>query len=463
MYFDKKSQFDWAFGLGCCDALSLLLSLGLVRWLQAASFLPGMALGPRASLLFVLVAAWMLRNSNLYTWQAFTRKRATLLGLCRALVLAAAAVAGIRLFFFRGHDREAALTLEWLALFSLAILGGVRWLYRQLTTRCLRLVAMQRVAFAGWSPHLRKVIEAYRGEMGSFHVLLGFFRGRDAAAHDEAVAAGYACLGTLELVETMIEREKVTLMLIDKQGLKTEDVMQIVEICSRHFVNVRIIPQGYAVLATKFTVRAVAGVPVINIRGLAFEHLQNRLLKRLVDLVGAVVGLLLFAPVIAVAGLLIYRESPGPIFYRQVRLGLREEPFRIVKLRSMRLDAEQSSGATWAVEGDPRRLRIGAFLRRTNLDEVPQFWTILMGEMSLVGPRPERPEFTSHFRENVPHYNLRHICRPGLTGWAAVNGFRGNTSLPERLRYDIYYIENWSLLFDFKILFLTLFRLKNAY
>ncbi|SDU00787.1 exopolysaccharide biosynthesis polyprenyl glycosylphosphotransferase [Verrucomicrobium sp. GAS474] len=463
MYFGKKNKFDWAFGLGCCDAFSLIVSLGLVHVLQREQLLSGEPLSFRASILFGIVSAWMLRSTPLYTWDAFTGRKGALFGLGRAFILAAATVAGIRLFFFRGADREVALTLEWLILFSSAVLGILRQVFRWVVMDVMKLIVVERIAFAGWSPSLKKVVEAYRDEMGTFHILVGFFAGKDPAIQAEAAAAGYRCLGTIEMVETMIEKEEITLIIIDERGLEAGDAGRIVEICSRHLVNFKIIPSGFDVLSTKATVRVVAGVPVVGIHGLNFDHYHNRIFKRAVDIVGALVGLILFAPVIAVAGFLIYRESPGPIFYRQVRLGLKEKPFRIIKLRSMRLDAESASGAKWAVENDPRRLKIGTFLRKSNLDEVPQFWNVLKGEMSLVGPRPERPEFTANFRETIPHYNLRHTCRPGLTGWAAVNGLRGNTSLEDRLTYDIYYLENWSLMRDFKIILMTLFPPKNAY
>ena len=465
MYFGKKNKFDWAFGLGVCDTVSLILSLSLVHLLQATQVLPGESLSFRASVLFGIVAVWMLRNrkTDLYSWEAFTGKRGALVALGRTLLIAAATVAGVRLFFFRGANREVAVTLEWLGLFSLVILGGVRQLFRWVVMDRLRLIVVERIAFAGWSNNLRKVVEAYRDEMGSFHVLVGFFCGKDLAIRQEGIDAGYRCLGNLDMIETMIEKEEVSLLIIDEHGLESGDANRIVEVCSRHLVNFKIIPSGFEVLSKKVTVRIVAGVPVVGVHGLDFDHYQNRIMKRAVDIVGALVGLTLAAPAIAVAGFLIYKESPGPIFYRQTRLGLKEKSFKIIKLRSMKLDAEKSSGAKWAVENDPRRLKIGTFLRKSNLDEVPQFWNVLKGEMSLVGPRPERPEFTSNFRETIPHYNLRHTCRPGLTGWAAVNGLRGDTSLEDRLTYDIDYLENWSLYLDFKIIVMTLFPPKNAY
>jgi exopolysaccharide biosynthesis polyprenyl glycosylphosphotransferase len=204
-------------------------------------------------------------------------------------------------------------------------------------------------------------------------------------------------------------------------------------------------------------------VPLLGVNRLPLDHPTNQALKRIIDILGSVVGLVLFAPVIVVLACLVYRESPGPVFYRQRRLGRDGHPFEILKIRSMRLDAETESGAAWTTQDDRRRLRIGAFLRSSNLDELPQLWNVLKGEMSLVGPRPERPEFIADFKEEIPHYNARHSVKPGMTGWAQIHGFRGDTDLNERIRCDLYYLENWTLLLDVYIMVVTPFRIKNAY
>jgi exopolysaccharide biosynthesis polyprenyl glycosylphosphotransferase len=182
----------------------------------------------------------------------------------------------------------------------------------------------------------------------------------------------------------------------------------------------------------------------------------------MLDIAGALVGLLLAAPLMSVAALLIVRESPGPVFYIQERCGRRGRRFRLVKLRTMHPDAEAGRGPGWTVAGDPRRTRVGTWLRRYNIDELPQFWNVLRGDMSLVGPRPERPFFVEQFAPGIAHYMWRHVSKPGLTGWAQVNGLRGDTSIAERVKYDLFYLEHWSLAFDFKILLRTLLAFKNA-
>ena len=217
------------------------------------------------------------------------------------------------------------------------------------------------------------------------------------------------------------------------------------------------------IFVSNLRMQTVSGVPLLGVEQIPLHAIPNRMLKRAVDILGAVVGLALSAPVIAVLAILIRREGAGPIFYKQIRTGRLGENFTIYKLRSMKVGAESETGPQWAVANDPRRSKIGAFMREWNLDEVPQFWNVLIGDMSLVGPRPERPELIKQFELEIPHYNPRHEVRPGITGWAQVNGLRGNTSLSECIRYDLYYIENWSLWLDIQILLLTFVKKKNAY
>ncbi|MEO8327516.1 MAG: exopolysaccharide biosynthesis polyprenyl glycosylphosphotransferase, partial [Nitrospirota bacterium] len=184
----------------------------------------------------------------------------------------------------------------------------------------------------------------------------------------------------------------------------------------------------------------------------------NLFLKRMVDVCGAVVALVVASPIALMIAVLIKLTSSGPVFYRQIRVGLDGKSFNIIKIRTMRMDAEEKTGPVWTKAHDPRRTLIGTFLRRTSLDELPQFWNVLKGEMSIVGPRPERPEFIEKFRAQIPQYNLRHKMKAGITGWAQINGLRGNTSWEKRLAYDMYYIEHWSLWLDVKIMILTLWK-----
>ena len=201
----------------------------------------------------------------------------------------------------------------------------------------------------------------------------------------------------------------------------------------------------------------IEGVPIISIHESPLSGF-NLIFKRLIDLLGSSLLLLFFSPVMGVLALLVKISSRGPVFYRQERMGLDGRAFTVYKFRSMYQDAEDTTGPVWAREDDPRATPLGRWLRKLDLDELPQFWNVLKGEMSIVGPRPERPFFVQQFKHRIPQYMLRHKVKAGITGWAQVNGWRGNTSLEKRIEYDLYYIENWSVTLDLKIMWLTLVR-----
>ena len=230
-------------------------------------------------------------------------------------------------------------------------------------------------------------------------------------------------------------------------------------------VEVKALPAICEFISLRAEVEMFEGLPIITLQGSPL-HGWNLVIKRVMDIVGATAALVLFAPVLMVVGGLVKMTSSGPVFFRQLRMGLDGQAFEMLKFRSMRADAESETGPVWTRPNDDRRTPIGAFLRRTSLDELPQFWNVLKGEMSIVGPRPERPEFIARFRETLPQYMLRHKMKAGITGWAQVNGWRGNTSLEKRIEYDLYYIEHWSVWFDLKIMMLTVWRgfiHKHAY
>ena len=208
------------------------------------------------------------------------------------------------------------------------------------------------------------------------------------------------------------------------------------------------------------------GLPVINIRNVPLTDPVKATAKRAVDICGALVGIILFSPIMLVVAILIKLTSPGPIIFKQERVGLHNRPFMMYKFRSMVQQTEADEKKGWTVPGDPRVTRVGRFIRKTSIDEFPQFFNVLAGQMSLIGPRPERTQFVEMFKEEIPRYMIKHQVRPGMTGWAQVNGLRGDTSIYERVKYDIWYIENWTMSLDVKILFLTIFKgfvNKNAY
>jgi exopolysaccharide biosynthesis polyprenyl glycosylphosphotransferase len=311
----------------------------------------------------------------------------------------------------------------------------------------------------GWNKEASQMVNAIREDRNHPYEIVGVITTKPDI---DGESFGCPTLGPLSEGEPIMRREHVDIAIIADFDLSTEELLKTSDLCERLYVQFKIMPSFFRIFVSSLRMQTISGVPVLGVESLAITSALNSALKRTVDIIGAIVGLLLTGPMMLILAWIIKRESPGPVIYKQVRTGRYGRPFTIYKLRSMRLDAE-TSGAQWAVSGDPRRLKIGAFMRETNLDELPQFWNVLIGDMSLVGPRPERPELIKKFEMEIPHYNPRHEVRPGITGWAQVNGLRGNTSLVDRIKYDLYYIENWSAWFDFQILLLTFRRNKNAY
>lgn len=241
---------------------------------------------------------------------------------------------------------------------------------------------------------------------------------------------------------------------------------KIVNMCEKSGVHTKFIPDYNNIIPTKPYTEDIQGLPVINIRHVPLNSLLNRFMKRSMDIFGAIVAILLFSPVMLVVSIVIKITDPGPLIFKQERIGLKNKPFNMYKFRSMIVQKETDEKKGWTTKDDPRVTPIGKFIRKTSIDELPQLFNILIGDMSLVGPRPERTQFVEQFKEEIPRYMIKHQVRPGLTGWAQVNGFRGDTSIRKRIEYDLYYIENWTLGFDIKIILLTFlkgFINKNAY
>lgn len=241
---------------------------------------------------------------------------------------------------------------------------------------------------------------------------------------------------------------------------------EIAALCEKSGVHTKFIPDYHNIIPTKPYTEDLLGLPVVNIRYVPLSNTFNAMVKRLMDVVGSLCCIILFSPIMLAACLGIKLTSPGPLIYRQVRVGLHNRSFEMYKFRSMEVQPETEEKKAWTVKNDPRVTGIGKFMRKTSIDELPQLFNVLKGDMSLVGPRPERPFFVEKFREEIPRYMVKHQVRPGMTGWAQVNGYRGDTSIRKRIDCDLYYIENWTLGLDIKILFLTVFRgfvNKNAY
>ncbi|MCB0243556.1 MAG: undecaprenyl-phosphate glucose phosphotransferase, partial [Anaerolineae bacterium] len=268
---------------------------------------------------------------------------------------------------------------------------------------------------------------------------------------------GYPVLGAMKDIPRVIESRHVQEVIICLPEATHRELVQITAQCERERVTIRIYPDVFQIMAREVGISDLAGLPLLTMRDVALRgwHLA---LKRTVDVIGSALGLVFLSPLMMLTAVAIKLESPGPVFYLQERMGLDARPFMMYKFRSMRTDAEQK-GPGWTTADDPRRTRIGAFLRRASVDELPQLINVLLGDMSLVGPRPERPVYVDQFRQSIPRYMDRHREKAGLTGWAQVNGLRGDTSIAERTKYDLWYIENWSLSLDLRILLRTVLRI----
>ena len=322
---------------------------------------------------------------------------------------------------------------------------------------------LKHILLVGYSRAAEEYIKRIKDNPSWGYVVCGILDDHIPAGTEYRGVKVLGSTGNLEIIlpENKMDEIAITLALADYDILE-----KIVDICEKFGVHTKFIPDYNSVIPTKPYTEDLMGLPVINIRHVPLTNTGNILIKRVVDIFGALVGIILTSPIMLVCAALIKFTSPGPVIFMQKRIGLHNKPFNIYKFRSMRVQTEETEKKGWTTKDDPRVTGVGRFMRRTSIDELPQLFNILRGDMSLVGPRPERPQFVEKFMEEIPRYMVKHQVRPGLTGWAQVNGLRGDTSIKKRIEYDIYYIENWSLSFDFRIILMTFFTgfvNKNAY
>jgi exopolysaccharide biosynthesis polyprenyl glycosylphosphotransferase len=335
--------------------------------------------------------------------------------------------------------------------------------YALLVSSKLRNRIQQRVALLGWTTEAQALVVDIQQTAAHPFRLVGMIELPAREQSRPPFSSALPRLGGLAELPALLERHEIDVLIAVRLDLPRADLARLVELCERSYVELKIIPSVFQIFVSGLRLQTFGRVPVLGIEDLAINKLFNRALKRGTDLIGSVLGLALSAPVVALFAVLIKRESPaGPIFFRQSRVGAGHRAFTLYKLRSMAPDASGRDDDQVSTQaGDPRLLRIGGFMRRWNLDELPQFWNVLRGEMSLIGPRPERPHHVDQLAGAIPHYLPRHLVRPGMTGWAQVNGLRGGSSFERRIQHDIYYIENWSPWLDLQILLLTLVRWRD--
>ncbi len=322
---------------------------------------------------------------------------------------------------------------------------------------------LKHVLLVGYSRAAEQYIDRIKANPQWGYMVRGIL---DDEAERGTIYKGVKVIGTIEnlpiiLPENKLDEIAITLGL-DKYG-KLE---QIVNMCEKSGVHTKFIPDYNNIIPTRPYTEDLLGLPVINIRNVPLTNFFNSTLKRCIDIAGSIAAIVIFSPIMLITAVLIKCTSEGPVLFTQDRVGLHNKQFKMYKFRSMEVQQPKEERGAWTVQDDPRVTPIGKIIRRTSIDELPQLFNILKGDMSLVGPRPERPFFVEKFKEQIPRYMVKHQVRPGMTGWAQINGYRGNTSIKKRIEYDLYYIENWTLAFDIKILFLTIFKgfiNKNAY
>ncbi|QGQ98465.1 undecaprenyl-phosphate glucose phosphotransferase [Paenibacillus psychroresistens] len=284
--------------------------------------------------------------------------------------------------------------------------------------------------------------------------------------HDSVNREYKPILGMIDNLENILESVIVDEVIIALPLAAHDKYGKIINVCEKAGIRTMIIPDFYDILPARPYFDHFAGIPLINVRDIPLDDMGNRLAKRAFDIVFSLFALIVTSPVLAVVAVAIKLTSPGPVIFKQERVGLNRRMFSMYKFRSMRQASLKTADTGWTTENDVRKTKIGAFIRKTSLDELPQFFNVLFGHMSVVGPRPERPFFVDQFKEEIPKYMVKHHIRPGITGWAQSNGLRGDTSIEERISLDIFYIENWTFLFDIKIIWLTIYKgfvNKNAY
>ncbi len=277
---------------------------------------------------------------------------------------------------------------------------------------------------------------------------------------------GIKVLGSIDNLNIILPQNRLDEIVITLGLSEYHKLERIVGMCEKSGVHTKFIPDYNNIIPTKPYTEDIQGIPVINIRHVPLNNTLNWISKRMMDVFGSLFAIVLFSPVMLIVALTIKITDPGPLIFKQERIGLKNKPFYMYKFRSMVMQSESDEEKGWTRKDDPRVTPIGHFIRKTSIDELPQLFNILKGDMSLVGPRPERPQFVEKFKEEIPRYMIKHQVRPGLTGWAQVKGYRGDTSIRGRIECDLYYIENWTLGLDLKIIILTFFKgfiNKNAY
>jgi exopolysaccharide biosynthesis polyprenyl glycosylphosphotransferase len=455
---------DW---LVACAAI--FAGLELREWQRVGWAAPGSGSHLHAS---STIALWSLASGALFSWlmimfktyevENLYRIRKWTKNLFKSVLLWSVAIwACIGLFQITDFSPRLGVAYC-VAILVFSIIFWRLSSFAFLTNPRVKEAACSRIIVVGWNEkaaYLRKIMRRDMAQLGEIIGCIPMPGGRFAAKPP----AELAVLGDYSALPQLVTECQANSIILADVSCAALEIQHLIKFCQREMLGFQMVPEYFPALNSGLQIQAVSGVPLLGVSQLPLDRTINRGTKRVIDVVGAIIGLILFAPVVLLFFAFVYLESPGPVIYRQRRTSRSGRTFVLYKIRSMRVDAESSSGAVWCKQEDPRRLKVGAFMRKYNIDELPQFWNVLKGDMSLVGPRPERPELIEKFKDEIPNYNARHEVRTGLTGWAQIHGLRGDTDLGKRIEADLYYLENWSLPLDLYCILATFFRNKNAH
>lgn len=451
------------------DAVLIIVSYMLSWWLRFRTHLfgqPVMTLSFEYYMRFliIIVPLYLILNYafNMYTTRRILGRRAEAYGILKTNTV------GVLLFILLLYFiRQIHFARNMLAVFY--VLNGVldflvRNLIRNIQKKLRRSGYNKRtVLLVGLSDSATEFIDRVRAYPDWGFEIVGVL---DDLADKETEYKGVKVTGSVSSLPFILENEHIDEIAITLDLSQYFRLEQIVAVCEKSGVHTMFIPDYYNIIPTRPYTEDLMGLPVVNIRYVPLSNPFSATVKRICDIIGSILCIIIFSPVMLFAVIGTKLSSKGPLIFSQIRVGLHNREFRMYKFRSMTVQTDEEEKAGWTVKNDPRVTKFGALMRKTSIDELPQLFNVLKGDMSLVGPRPERPQFVEKFRESIPRYMVKHQVRPGMTGWAQVNGFRGDTSIRKRIDCDLYYIENWTLGLDFKILFFTVFRgfvNKNAY
>ena len=392
---------------------------------------------------------YLLCMYGTYRFSSYIREMFTIMfsnGVCMLFFMAF-------LFITKNNNFSRGVLIIWWAL-SCVLLIVKRLIFRATIGYVYQSRLVKNIAVIGNGDLAHQCIENINKKPNSKKAV---FKGYISAVEKQELGNR---LGSYEQLEQIIEKHDIDELIVALESHETKFMPHIFYIADKEGIGLRLIPFYNNYLPQNAVMETIGNTKMINVRVTPLDNLLWAFIKRIIDICGSLFGIIVLSPIFIATAIGVKHSSPGPVFFKQERIGLRKRPFKMYKFRSMRVNASETTG--WSTNTDPRKTRFGSFIRKYSIDELPQLFNVLKGDMSLIGPRPEVPFYVRQFKDEVPLYLLRHQVRPGMTGWAQVHGLRGDTSIEDRVSYDIWYIENWSLWLDIKILWKTVFGgLKN--